>query len=308
MVTIRKKLCPRGRYYLKCPYERRASRIVVHNTANDAPAINEITYMINNDSEVSYHYAVDDREAVQGLPLDRNAWASGDGHGVGNMEGIHIEICWSLSGGERFLKAEKNTVHIIAYLLKQYGWGIDRVTKHQDYDGKYCPHRTLDLGWQRFLNMVKKEMEEAEDMTEEKVKELIREELGRRARAAESKETPGWAKEAMDYVRRGGILKGDKNGRMRPEAYLKRDEFAQAQYNRDHRYQTLEDIPKWASEAVGELIDRGVILGAGEKDRVALNMSQNQLRSLVWMKRYVDQKTAAEGEQRDSEGGEANLI
>ena len=42
----------------------------------------------------------------------------------------------------------------VAYLLKQYGWGIDRVKKHQDWSGKYCPHRTLDLGWERFLNMV----------------------------------------------------------------------------------------------------------------------------------------------------------
>ena len=31
---------------------------------------------------------------------------------------------------------------------------MDRVTKHQDYNGKYCPHRTLDLGWDRFLKMV----------------------------------------------------------------------------------------------------------------------------------------------------------
>ena len=33
--------------------------------------------------------------------------------------------------------------------------------KHQDFDGKYCPHRTLDKGWQRFLNMVKRYMEPA---------------------------------------------------------------------------------------------------------------------------------------------------
>ena len=172
MVKIRKQLCPESKYYLKCPYTRTPSRIVVHNTANDAPAVNEVTYMVNNDNEVSYHYAVDEKEAVQGLPLDRNAWASGDGHGKGNMEGIHIEICWSKSGGERFTKAEQNTAELIASLLKQYGWGIEKVTKHQDYDRKYCPHRTLDLGWQRFLNMVKKEMEEDEAVTYEQWKEV----------------------------------------------------------------------------------------------------------------------------------------
>ncbi|MFR5581258.1 MAG: hypothetical protein ACLTJ1_12655, partial [Thomasclavelia ramosa] len=35
-----------------------------------------------------------------------------------------------------------------------HGWGIDKVKKHQDFANKYCPHRTLDMGWQRFLNMV----------------------------------------------------------------------------------------------------------------------------------------------------------
>ena len=35
------------------------------------------------------------------------------------------------------------------------------MTKHRDYDGKYCPHRTLDRGWQRFLSMVKRYTEPA---------------------------------------------------------------------------------------------------------------------------------------------------
>lgn len=32
--------------------------------------------------------------------------------------------------------------------------------KHQDFDGKYCPHRTLDKGWARFLKMVESEMKD----------------------------------------------------------------------------------------------------------------------------------------------------
>ena len=173
MVTIQKNLCPESRYGLKCPYIRTPTRIVVHNTANDAPAANEIAYMVNRPEQVSFHYAVDDKEAVQGLPHDRNAWASGDGHGPGNMEGIHVEICYSLSGGDKFAKAEKNAAELIAGLLKQYGWGIDQVTKHQDYDGKYCPHRTLDMGWQRFLDMVQNALKvEEEEMRYNKISEM----------------------------------------------------------------------------------------------------------------------------------------
>ena len=44
-------------------------------------------------------------------------------------------------------------------MLKQYGWTINNVKKHQDFSGKYCPHRTLDMGWQRFLNIIQTEID-----------------------------------------------------------------------------------------------------------------------------------------------------
>ena len=146
---------PTSKYGIKCPYPMVPECIVVHNTANDASAANEIKYMQSNGKEVSFHFAVDDKEVVQGIPLVRNAWHAGDGaNGVGNRKGIGVEICYSKSGGDRFTDAEKNAAVFIASLLKTYGWGIDRVKKHQDFSGKYCPHRTLDMGWDRFLRMV----------------------------------------------------------------------------------------------------------------------------------------------------------
>ena len=160
MVNIVKKIVPESRYYLKCPYEMTPTRIVVHNTANDAPARNEISYMTNNDYETSFHYAVDDKEIVQGLPENRNGWHASDGNGKGNREGIAIEICYSLSGGDRFIKAEQNAVDLIVDILNRYNWDIDKVTKHQDYTNKYCPHRTLDMGWDRFLNMINEKLSE----------------------------------------------------------------------------------------------------------------------------------------------------
>lgn len=147
------------KYNIKCPYTMVPQFVVVHNTANDASAENEIKYMQSNNNEVSFHYAVDDKEAVLGIPLNRNAWHAGDGgSGRGNRYGIAIEICYSKSGGAKFEKAEKNAAILIASILKKYGWGIDKVTKHQDYSGKYCPHRTLDMGWDRFKNMVKEQL------------------------------------------------------------------------------------------------------------------------------------------------------
>ena len=155
MVNIIQNLVDSSKYNIKCPYTMNAEFIVVHNTANDASANNEIEYMKSNNNKVSFHYAVDDTEIVQGIPENRNAWHAGDGNGNGNRKGIAIEICYSKSGGERFDKAEENAAEFIASKLKEKGWGIDKVKKHQDFANKYCPHRTLDYGWERFLNKIR---------------------------------------------------------------------------------------------------------------------------------------------------------
>lgn len=154
----RQMLVASSKYNLKCPYSMTPSYITIHNTANDASANNEISYMRTNNTSTSFHFAIDDKEVVQGLPLNRNGWHAGDGNGTGNRKTIGIEICYSLSGGSRFTKAEQNAAKFTAQLLKERGWDISRVKKHQDWSGKYCPHRTLDMGWTRFINMVQKEL------------------------------------------------------------------------------------------------------------------------------------------------------
>ena len=165
MVEIVKKIVPSSKYSIKCPYSMTPTRIVVHNTANDASALNEIAYMTNNNNETSFHYAVDDKQIVQGIEENRNAWHASDGNGKGNREGIAIEICYSKSGGDRFIKAEQNAVDLIVDILKRYGWGIDKVTKHQDYTNKYCPHRTLDMGWNRFIKMIENKLNSTSNQT-----------------------------------------------------------------------------------------------------------------------------------------------
>ena len=155
MYIIKQNLVASENYSVKCPHSMTAEFIVVHNTANDATAENEVAYMIRNKNQVSFHYAVDDQEVVQGVPINRNTWHAGDGNGEGNRKGISIEICYSKSGGTRFDQAEKNAAHFIATLLRERQWGIEKVKKHQDFRNKYCPHRTLDKGWNGFLQMIK---------------------------------------------------------------------------------------------------------------------------------------------------------
>lgn len=160
-MSLIKNLIPESQYPAKCPYSMVPKGICIHNTANDAPAINERNNVAraNNQAEVSFHIAIDDNEAIQLIPFNRNAWHAGDGgSGEGNRNYIAVEICYSLSGGDRFINAEKRAAKEVAALLKEYGWTINNVKKHQDFSAKYCPHRTLDMGWQRFINMVQAEL------------------------------------------------------------------------------------------------------------------------------------------------------
>lgn len=191
------------KYSLKCPHPMTPEFIVIHNTSNDASAEAEISYMKRNNNAVSFHVAVDDVEIRQAISFDRNAWHAGDGeYGNGNRCGIAIEICYSKSGGVRFEKAEENAAEYVAYLLKKYNWNISRVKKHQDFSGKYCPHRTLDMGWERFLRKVEYYM-------------------------ASFKDTQGhWAEKHIEKLKKAGIVNGHADGTFRPDEPITRAEVA----------------------------------------------------------------------------------
>lgn len=155
-MALTQLLISSSKYGVKCPYTMIAKGICIHNTANDASARNEISYMQSNNNKVSFHIAVDDQEAIQGLPLDRNAWHAGDGgNGQGNRNYIAVEICYSKSGGSRFEAAEKRAAKEVAALLKKYGWGTDKIKDHRSFSGKNCPHRT---NMSNFIKLVQSEL------------------------------------------------------------------------------------------------------------------------------------------------------
>ena len=157
--TFRQNMVPSSKYSIKCPYSMNPQYITIHNTANSASADAEVRYMISNNNQVSYHVCVDEREVIQAIPFNRNAWHAGDGaSGTGNRKSIGIEIARSTGDANLFEQAERNCAAYVAKLLKERGWGIDRVKRHKDWSGKYCPHKTMDKGWQRFLNMIQAEL------------------------------------------------------------------------------------------------------------------------------------------------------
>lgn len=128
--------------------------VTIHNTYNSAPAKNEISYMLDSANKVSYHYAVDDTSVVQGMDEKRSAWHSDTSEG--NNTSIAIEICYSKDyKTDRYYKAENNAAWLAASILHRYGWGIDRLKKHRDWNGEGCPHRILEEGrWDGFKKTV----------------------------------------------------------------------------------------------------------------------------------------------------------
>lgn len=156
-------LIDKSLYPYKCPYLINLQAIVIHNAATPNGTAKALNKALHNSKEYkSWHFSVDDKDVIQSLPLNRNAFATGDGaYGLGNRTGIHIEIAKDndTDSREEWLEARNNGARLAAELLHKYGWGIDHLKKHQDYkmtDGtyKYCPHKILDEGWAEFKALV----------------------------------------------------------------------------------------------------------------------------------------------------------
>jgi len=136
-----------------------ATTITIHNTGNPASsAANERAWLTNptNARQASFHIVVDEREAVECLPLNENAWHSGDGSGAksGNRTSIGVEICES----GNYAKTLDNAAVLVASMLKERGWGVDRLRRHYDWSGKICPRLMYDggkwTGWAAFKALV----------------------------------------------------------------------------------------------------------------------------------------------------------
>jgi N-acetylmuramoyl-L-alanine amidase CwlA len=131
---------------------------VYHDTGNDsrgADARAHARYVQSQESgksgrQVSYHFAVDDKRIVQIIPLNEVAWCQGDGRGNGNMHGISVEQCINRDGDRR--KAEDNACKLHAALMDYFNI---KLTKHQDWSGKYCPATILREGrWKKIVEKV----------------------------------------------------------------------------------------------------------------------------------------------------------
>lgn len=159
------------------PYNRRPglllepTTITIHNTGNPSSnAQNERGWLTNssNTRTASFHIVIDEKEAIEVIPLNEVGWHAGDGSGTssGNRTSIAIEICESGNYGQTL----ENAILLVASMLKERNWGIERLRRHFDWSGKNCP-RLMNAdgkwtGWMEFKQKVNDKLLEISDEDE----------------------------------------------------------------------------------------------------------------------------------------------
>lgn len=134
--------------------------ITIHDTGNTASGANAQAHANlqsrGNVRNASWHYQVDNKEAIQSFLDTTRCWAAGDGLGNGNMNSIQIEICINRDGNYR--KSVENTIELTKHLMKKYNIPASRVVRHRDWDGKYCPRQLMNgkdgLTWSWFKSQL----------------------------------------------------------------------------------------------------------------------------------------------------------
>ena len=213
---------------LNTPYNRRpglplqAATITIHNTGNSRSSAREERSWLthpSNDRTASFHIAIDEREAMECIPLSEVAWAAGDGtNGPGNRTSIHIEVCES----GNHAKTLENTTQLVARMLQERGWGVERLRRHYDWSGKICPRLMYDggswRGWNDFIDRVRSNLQMKGNQLRTNGSEDVDrrfEELEKRVAELEAERRmaiPDWAKEAVDAAVKAGFVNTPEGG------------------------------------------------------------------------------------------------
>ena len=120
--------------------------ICVHNTATSDSAREIADKMKSYKGTAGAHFLVDERETVELVPITQCAFHTGKGYDWGNLHTIAIEICRSNARVEQYLSAEKRAIELIVQLMKRYGFTVDDIYFHRDFNPrKNCPHKIFQL-------------------------------------------------------------------------------------------------------------------------------------------------------------------
>ncbi|GAA5418064.1 N-acetylmuramoyl-L-alanine amidase CwlH [Paraliobacillus ryukyuensis] len=141
-------------------YGNPVNTITIHQTGNtnagaDAQAHANIQTNMNS-RQASWHYSVDDKEAIQSFPDNVQCWHATDGGGPGNTTSLSIELCINSDGD--YEKTVQNGAELAKELLDKHHLTVNDLRQHHDWYAKNCPAQIRagkhGIRWNDFLNMV----------------------------------------------------------------------------------------------------------------------------------------------------------
>ena len=122
----------------------------------------------------------------------------------------------------------ERTAAFVRELMDKYGVPPENVLRHFDVTGKWCPAPWVnDRGeWEKFKTML-----EVENLTEDQVRQIAREEWAAQEAKRNNAEASGWAVEYIQKALQAGILAGVDDGQggktiARPQGISTREEMA----------------------------------------------------------------------------------
>lgn len=142
--------------------------LVIHYTGNDGDTAKaNAEYYTRTVVKTSAHFFVDDTEVWSSVPDLCVAWAVGGkkwadcektGGGtlygvVNNTNSISVELCDTRKDGVYGASEEtlENAVILCREIMKRYQIPLERVVRHFDVTGKYCPAYFMDsAAWKGF--------------------------------------------------------------------------------------------------------------------------------------------------------------
>lgn len=137
--------------------------IVVHETdnyANGAGAQRHAQAQHDGNLDTSVHYYSGSDGVYQAAEHSDGTFSIGKEYGnhsikdATNRNSINIEICVNPDGD--YNVARQNAIELVKYLIQTTGIPAERVIRHYDAKGKYCPRKMLDNPslWEDFKNQI----------------------------------------------------------------------------------------------------------------------------------------------------------
>jgi N-acetylmuramoyl-L-alanine amidase len=171
-LNLRQMIVPPGKFGRHIEFPLRPTYITIHSTDNPGGTAQQHAVGMaagrfrartkwNRTGYMTWHFTVDDREAIQSLPLNIQG-EHADHDGPGNTSSIGIEIC-VFRNPTRQAAAIDRAARLTAYVRHRTGVPLDCIVPHYHWpqrhfhnNQKNCPRILLDHGrpgprWEAFL-------------------------------------------------------------------------------------------------------------------------------------------------------------